>query len=140
MPWTVQGLLAAESAAVELAELQKLVLKILWSALYMSVPPLLAQPAQFQAWLACLLEAVRRPVPQVPFSGIPHSGTIADLFLTQYFCWKGMLGESPVHLLLPTLAADPDVDVDSGQMSFIAAYAGHLQMLCTRRATAGLRR
>ena len=61
-----QSLLATESAAVELAELQKLVLKIFWSATYLSVPPLLTQPAQFQGWLECLLEAVRRPVPQVP--------------------------------------------------------------------------
>ena len=39
-------------------------LKIFWSATYLAVPPLLAQPAHFRGWLECLLEAVRRPVPQ----------------------------------------------------------------------------
>ena len=60
-----KALLAAEGAALEVAELQKLVMKIFWSATYIAIPPLLLQEAQFVGWLECLLEAVRRPVPQV---------------------------------------------------------------------------
>lgn len=50
---------------MEVAELQKLVMKVFWSATYIAIPPLLLQEAQFIGWLECLLEAVRRPVPQV---------------------------------------------------------------------------
>ena len=69
-----QGLLAAESAALEVAELQKLVMKVFWSATYIAIPPLLLQEAQFTGWLECLLEAVRRPVPQVT----THTHTLAS--------------------------------------------------------------
>ena len=40
-------------------------MKVFWSATYIAIPPLLLQEAQFTGWLECLLEAVRRPVPQV---------------------------------------------------------------------------
>ena len=61
----LQGLLASESAALEVAELQKLVCKVFWSTTYMGIPPLLLQEAQFSGWMSCLLQAVQRPVPQV---------------------------------------------------------------------------
>ena len=50
---------------MEIAELQKLVLKIFWSATYMGIPALLLQEAQFVGWMTSLLEAVKQPVPQV---------------------------------------------------------------------------
>jgi len=50
---------------VEIAELQKLVLKIFWSATYMGIPALLLQESQFVGWMTSLLEAVKQPVPQV---------------------------------------------------------------------------
>ncbi|EIE23737.1 ARM repeat-containing protein [Coccomyxa subellipsoidea C-169] len=59
-----QGLLASESASLEVAELLKLVCKVFWSTTYMGIPPLLLQEAQFTGWLTCLLQAVQRPVPQ----------------------------------------------------------------------------
>ena len=61
----VQSLLASESPAVEVAELQKLVLKIFWSATYMGIPALLLQEPQFVGWMTSLLQAVKQPVPQV---------------------------------------------------------------------------
>ncbi len=65
MGWC-QGLLSAASAALEVAELQKLVCKIFWSTTYMGIPRLLLQEAQFTGWMTCLLQAVQQPVPQVP--------------------------------------------------------------------------
>ena len=64
-PVPVQGLLAMRDQAVLAAELQKLVLKIFWSATYMGIPALLLQEAQFVGWMTSLLEAVKQPVPQV---------------------------------------------------------------------------
>ena len=64
-PLSVQGLLAMHDQAVFAAELQKLVLKIFWSATYMGIPALLLQEAQFVGWMTSLLEAVKQPVPQV---------------------------------------------------------------------------
>ena len=60
-----QNLLASKSPAVEIAELQKLVLKIFWSATYMGIPALLLQEPQFVGWMTSLLQAVKQPVPQV---------------------------------------------------------------------------
>ncbi|CAL5220954.1 g3058 [Coccomyxa viridis] len=59
-----QSLLASKSPAVEIAELQKLVLKIFWSATYMGIPALLLQEPQFVGWMTSLLQAVKQPVPQ----------------------------------------------------------------------------
>ena len=64
----VQSLLAS-SPAVEVAELQKLVLKIFWSATYMGIPALLLQEPQFVGWMTSLLQAVKQPVPQVRPAG-----------------------------------------------------------------------
>ena len=64
-----QGLLASQSAAVEAAELQKLVLKIFWSATYMGIPTLLLQEPQFVGWMTSLLQAVQQPMPQVRLAG-----------------------------------------------------------------------
>ena len=61
----MQSLLAMRDQAVLAAELQKLVLKIFWSATYMGIPALLLQEAQFVGWMTSLLEAVKQPVPQV---------------------------------------------------------------------------
>ena len=61
----LQSLLASKSPAVEVAELQKLVLKIFWSATYMGIPALLLQEPQFVGWMTSLLQAVKQPVPQV---------------------------------------------------------------------------
>ena len=68
-----QGLLATDSAAVEYAELLKLVCKVFWSTTYMGIPPLLLQEAQFTGWMTCLLQAVQRPVPRVSPSGVGHT-------------------------------------------------------------------
>ena len=64
-PVPAQGLLAMRDQAVFAAELQKLVLKIFWSATYMGIPALLLQEAQFVGWMTSLLEAVKQPVRQV---------------------------------------------------------------------------
>lgn len=61
----MQSLLASKSSAVEVAELEKLVLKIFWSATYMGIPALLLQEPQFVGWMTSLLQAVKQPVPQV---------------------------------------------------------------------------
>ena len=66
---SVQSLLASKSPAVEIAELQKLVLKIFWSATYMGIPALLLQEPQFVGWMTSLLQAVKQPVPQVLAAG-----------------------------------------------------------------------
>ena len=54
---------------MEAAELQKLVLKIFWSATYMGIPTLLLQEPQFVGWMTSLLQAVQQPVPQVRMAG-----------------------------------------------------------------------
>jgi hypothetical protein len=59
-----QSLLALNSASLEVAELLKLVLKTFWSATFMGVPAVLLRPDQFTGWTGCLMELIRRPVPQ----------------------------------------------------------------------------
>ena len=54
---------------MEAAELQKLVLKIFWSATYMGIPALLLQEPQFIGWMTSLLQAVQQLVPQVRMAG-----------------------------------------------------------------------
>jgi len=49
-----QGLLALNSTADEVAELLKLVLKTLWSCVYMDVPPSMQQPDTFHGWMTML--------------------------------------------------------------------------------------
>ena len=61
----VQGLIALDSAALEVADLLKLCLKIFWSASYMEVPAVLLQPDTFAAWMTALHTLVLRPVPTV---------------------------------------------------------------------------
>ncbi|BDA47636.1 Importin-7 [Coccomyxa sp. Obi] len=74
-----QGLLATDSAALEYAELLKLVCKVFWSTTYMGIPPLLLQEAQFTGWMTCLLQAVQRPV--------PTEGQPADLAARKAWPW-----------------------------------------------------
>ena len=83
-----QGLLATDSAAVEYAELLKLVCKVFWSTTYMGIPPLLLQEAQFTGWMTCLLQAVQRPVPKVSPShawGTPSSIIVIPPAITPRF-------------------------------------------------------
>ena len=75
----MQSLLAMRDQAVLAAELQKLVLKIFWSATYMGIPALLLQEAQFVGWMTSLLEAVKQPVPQVGPMGSQKGCTWAHL-------------------------------------------------------------
>ena len=58
-----QSLIAANSAAVEAAELMKLICKIFWSSTYLSLPGILLQPAQYQGWITCFMQLLERPVP-----------------------------------------------------------------------------
>ena len=58
-----QSLIAANSAAVEAAELMKLICKIFWSSTYLSLPAILLQPAQYQGWITCFMQLLERPVP-----------------------------------------------------------------------------
>jgi hypothetical protein len=59
----VQGLLALNSTAPDVAELLKLVLKTLWSATYMDIPPTLLDATEFHAWMTVLGTVVELPLP-----------------------------------------------------------------------------
>jgi hypothetical protein len=59
----VQGLLALNSTAPDVAELLKLVLKTLWSATYMDIPPTLLDATEFHAWMSALGAVVELPLP-----------------------------------------------------------------------------
>lgn len=54
-----------ESAAVELADLMKLICKTFWSTTYLDIPQHLLQPPVFMAWMAAFEELVLKPVPLV---------------------------------------------------------------------------
>jgi len=58
-----QHLLKMESAAVELADLMKLICKTFWSTTYLDIPQHLLQPPVFMAWMAAFEELVLKPVP-----------------------------------------------------------------------------
>ena len=60
-----QALLAANSAAPEVAELLKLVCKTFWSATYMEIPPQLLEASQFGGWMTALHTLVLQPMPTV---------------------------------------------------------------------------
>ena len=61
----LQGLVASNSAALDVAELVKLCLKTFWSATWMEAPPILLQADQFAGWMTVLHTLLVRPVPEV---------------------------------------------------------------------------
>jgi hypothetical protein len=79
----LQGLVATNSAALDVAELVKLCLKTFWSATWMEAPPILLQPEQFSGWMTVLHTLLVRPVPEVRVCGasglaLLSRGTAAD--------------------------------------------------------------
>jgi hypothetical protein len=62
--WT--GLLSNPAAEpLQLAEFQKLICKIFWSATFMGMPDIVVTEEGFNGWMGCLHQAVTRPIPWV---------------------------------------------------------------------------
>ena len=61
----LQQLQASNSSSIEAGELCKLVLKTFWSTIYMGVPKILLEEAQFTGWMTVLYNFLSKPVPQV---------------------------------------------------------------------------
>ena len=49
--------------SVDGSELALLATKVVWSATQLSLPPLLLQPAQLDAWMGLLLALLQQPLP-----------------------------------------------------------------------------
>ena len=49
----------------QVAQYQKLICKVFWSASFMGIPQLLLQEEQFKGWMQCFHMALRRPIPWV---------------------------------------------------------------------------
>eukprot|EP00216_Chloropicon_sp_CCMP2111_P001287 CAMPEP_0198243276 /NCGR_PEP_ID=MMETSP1446-20131203/26275_1 /TAXON_ID=1461542 ORGANISM="Unidentified sp, Strain CCMP2111" /NCGR_SAMPLE_ID=MMETSP1446 /ASSEMBLY_ACC=CAM_ASM_001112 /LENGTH=1052 /DNA_ID=CAMNT_0043927057 /DNA_START=26 /DNA_END=3184 /DNA_ORIENTATION=+ len=59
-----QQLISLETKVVEHVEMMKLICKIFWSTVYLSVPQLLMQPEHSHAWMNCFKILLQHPVPQ----------------------------------------------------------------------------
>lgn len=69
-----QNLLASPEPSTQVATYLKLVLKIFWSATYMTIPTALLEPSVTVAWLGCIHALIMKPVPTVSARGGGHMG------------------------------------------------------------------